>query len=1384
MPHTSQFLNAPNSIEASYLLSPLQQGMLFHYLQSPSSGVDIEQVCGTLRESINYFAFEQAWQRVIAHHPALRTAFAWVGLSEPQQQVYGQVHLPITSMDWSDQPRETQESQFAAYLVADRQQGFDLAQAPLMRLAVLCFGPADYRMIWTFHHILLDGRSLRVVLRQVFSVYEALCQGQPIALELARPYQDYIDWQQQQDWSEAKSYWQTLLSDFDQPTPLPAALENESSFHRRAEKVLCLSVELTTELRSLAARHLITPNTIVQGAWALLLSYYSGQDDVVFGATRACRHSTVAGAESMVGLLINTLPVRLQVAGTEELIPWLQALRQQHLAVRPYEHTPLVEVQRWSGVPAGTPLFESIVAFENYRLTDELQTQGGRWLQREFQLLEQPSYPLVLLGHLATELQLTLLYDPHRFDSDLITRMMGHLHTLIEGMVTHPERRLAELPILTAAECHQILVEWNSTDVDYPRHWRLHDLFETQVQHNPEAIAVCCAGQTLTYGELNRRANQLAHYLQHRGVAPEVTVGVCIERSLEMVIALLAILKAGGAYVPLDPTYPQERLSHILSDAQPLLVLTQSRFLDLLALSAIPILCLDADFQSFANAPKTNPICPATATNLAYIIYTSGSTGKPKGVLIEHRGAVNTLLDINRRFQVGSQDRVLAICSLNFDLSVYDIFGLLAAGGTVVLPKPAIAPDLKDWLTLLEQEQITLWNTPPLVLQALTTDLASRQATLPTSLRLVLLSGDWIPLTLPEQIHQLAVGSTPIQVISLGGATEASIWSIVYPIGAINPDWKSIPYGRPMANQQFYILDRCHRPVPVGQIGELYIGGDGVARGYHRRPELNQEKFLPDRFRSGTPARLYRTGDLGRFLADGTIEFLGRVDHQVKVRGFRVELGEIEAVLAAHPAIQDAVVVAQPDSVGGQRLIAYLVPRPEIAQKEPEAELIQSIRTYLTGKLPDYMVPSGFVRLASLPLTANGKLDRKALPPIQLSSLKDTVTGLTSEMPLTPVQQQLIEIWQEVLGVKPIAITDNFFELGGHSLIAMRLWAKIGQVFAEVPPLITLFQAPTVEQLAVRLQQPLSRDRFCPSLVIIQPGQPDLRPPLFYIHTLGRGLRFCRPFVQHMDARQPVYGLSTQIANENYGSNRVEDLATHYLWQIQTIQPEGPYLLAGASFGGTVAFEMARQLVAQGQQVGLLALLDTRLPKAMQPRSVTAKLSAHKQNLSQQGTRYLRKKLQDGVQGYFQSLRHQSRQFYLGLATHLYQWLNYPLPDRLQDYLFELENHRSGERYRPNFYEGTAVLFRAEDDPSSNRAATSQDLGWQQLVGQLRIHSIPGSHLSMLSEPNVQILGRQLQHCIDWAIAGPMIPPTGSECDPTISHEQPQLTEPRWNKTS
>ena len=505
---------------------------------------------------------------------------------------------------------------------------------------------------------------------------------------------------------------------------------------------------------------------------------------------------------------------------------------------------------------------------------------------------------------------------------------------------------LAARTQLSDAE-QQMLRSWNQTAVEYPTHLCLHDLFEAQAEQTPTAIAVVFDRQTLTYGELNQRANQLAYHLQGLGVQPEIPVGICIQRSLEMIVGLLAILKAGGAYVPLDPTYPADRLAHILSDSGIGVMLTQTSLLSLLP-PEIQSVCLDDDWEAIAAQPATNPVCPATSTSLAYIIYTSGSTGKPKGVLIEHQGAVNTILDVNRQFQVGPGDALLTVCSLNFDLSVYDVFGLLGAGATIVLPQPAIAPDLNEWIDLMTREQVTIWNSAPPVMQMFAGHLEDHDRGLPASLRVVMLSGDWIPTTLPNTIRTLKAGATAVEIMSLGGATEASIWSIWFSIDAVDATWKSIPYGRPMANQQFYILDDQLQPVAIGEVGELFIAGDGVARGYHDRPDLNATKFLPDLFSIKDRAQLYRTGDLGRYLPDGNIEFLGRIDHQVKIRGFRVELGEIETTLLQHPVLREAAVLAHGDRAAEKRLVAYVVPKLDNARELEQQLQEQQVQQWQT----------------------------------------------------------------------------------------------------------------------------------------------------------------------------------------------------------------------------------------------------------------------------------------------------------------------------------------------------------------------------------------------------------------------------------------------------
>jgi len=1033
------------NIEDVYPLSPMQQGMLFHSLYAPDSGVYVEQVSSTLHGDLNIQAFERAWQHVVNRHAILRTAFVWEGLDEPLQVVHQQVQLPLEQFDWRTLSHAEQEAKLEAFLQTEQRRGFELSQAPLMRLAIMQLADDTYQFVWSHHHLLLDGWCLPLLLREVLAFYQAYHQGQPVQLERSRPYRDYIAWLQQQDMSRAEAFWRKTLEGFTAPTPLPGQRVPGSSgpqpdgYHTAHLK---LSGESTAALQSLARQQQLTLNTLVQGAWALLLHRYSGEAEVVFGATVSGRPPDLAGAEMMLGLFINTLPVRVAVMPHMPLLSWLKALQVQQAELREYEYSSLLQIQGWSDVPRGMPLFESILIFENYPVDTSLRRDEGGLRIRNVRSFAQTNYPLTVVAAPSRELSLRILYEGHRFDRDAILQMLRHLQTMLEGFVADPEQPLATLPLLTEPERQRLFVEWNDTRTDYPHNRCVPEWFETVVEQQPGAIAVIFDDAQLTYRQLNARANQLAHHLKRLGVSPESLVGICMERSIEMVVALLGILKAGGAFLPLDPSYPTERLAYMVEDSGVSMVLTQQPLVERLPASQTQVVCLDTVWEAIARESIVNPVSGTVPENLAYVIYTSGSTGQPKGTMLHHRGLCNLATAQQKAFGVQEGDRILQFSSLSFDAAVWEVVMAFLSGAALGLASRAQLSVGQGLLDVLRTQRITAVTLPPSVLAVLP------EEPLP-DLQTIITAGEACSQAL---VNRWAGGR---RYFNAYGPTETTVCASLDLCTESSP--QGPPIGRPLANTQLYILDANLQPVPVGVPGELYIGGVGVGRGYLQRAALTAEQFRPHPFSSAPGARLYKSGDLGRYRPDGKIDYVGRLDQQVKVRGFRIELGEIEAVVGEHPAVREVAVLAREDGPGERRVVAYIM-----AHAGASLELGE-LRGFLRQRVPEYMVPSAFVRLEAMPLTPSGKVDRRALPaPDQERPALEEVFVATR----TPVEELLAEIWAEVLGLEQVGIYDSFFDLGGHSLLATRLISRLRDAFQVEIPLRSLFEAPTVAGLA------------------------------------------------------------------------------------------------------------------------------------------------------------------------------------------------------------------------------------------------------------------------------------------------------------------------------
>ncbi len=1158
---------------------------------TPDSSVYNEYAALIRLEGIlNTAALQQSFNEILRRHEALRTNIVVVD-EQPVQKIrpHTPLNIPVVDLQGLDPQTQTAKIQEA---IAQAQQPFNLEQDLLIRIQLLCLEELEHILMVTIHHLVYDGWSQGIFVKELSTLYNSFCNNQPSPLNpLTIQYADFAHWQR--EWFQGDilqsqlDYWQQQLSGslpiLKLPTDRP---RSPKQTYRGTRYQRSLPKSLTEEMEALSKSENVTPFMTWLAAFKTLLYRYTQQEDLLIGSPIANRNKPeIAG---LIGCFVNTIVLRSQLSGDSTFLELLTQVSKVTLGAYAHQDLPfekLVEQLHPERDLSISPLFQVMFAFQNNSIDPwNLQDLTVTELEVEHQTAK---FDLTLFIESTPEgLVGVWEYNRDLFAAATVERMAEHFQTLLVAIVSDPHQSISTLPMLTSTEQNQLLKELNNTQVEYPKFQSIAELFVAQVERTPDTIAVIFENQQLTYRELNEYSDRLADYLRQLGVKPEVLVGICVERSLLMVIGLLAILKAGGAggaYVPLDPAYPPSRLAFILEDAQISLLLTQEKLLEIIPENNAKTICLDQWYTqptSFLKSPELITNQQVKASNLAYIIYTSGSTGKPKGVSIEHHSAVTLIQWAKTVFTPEELSGVLASTSICFDLSVFELFVPLSCGGKVILAENAL-----QLPTLKAANQVTLINTVPSAIAQL-----FKIEGIPTSVRTINLAGEALSNQLVQKLYQLPHLE---KVFNLYGPSEDTTYSTfaLIPKGAE----RIPPIGCPLSNTQCFVLDSHLQIVPKGVPGELYLGGEGLARGYLNRPDLTASKFIANPF-SETTDRLYKTGDLVRYLDDGKLEYLGRLDHQVKIRGFRIELGEIEATLNKYPHVETAILVVREDN-GDKRLVAYLV-----SNQQPVPSINQ-LRAFLGNYIPEYMIPSNFVFLEKLPLTPNGKVDRRALPAPEKNAL-DTNNSLVA--PRDNWEMKLLKIWQKILNTDSIGVKDDFFELGGHSLLAVSLMAEIKQQFGQTLPLTMLFQKNTIEQLA-RVLRHQKIDISLSPLVKLQAGSSS--KSFFCIHPVGGNVLSYLNLANSLGSDFGVYGLQAQgLDGKKPPLTRIEDMATDYLKAVCTVQSSGPYFLGGWSMGGVIALEMAIQLQQQGEKVALLALMDSWIPKRMFEKSSTPPL--------------------------------------------------------------------------------------------------------------------------------------------------------------------------------
>jgi amino acid adenylation domain-containing protein/FkbH-like protein len=1298
-----------------------------------------------LRGALNTRALEEAFNVLVTRHESLRTRF--ICRDEHPEQIIDETGVvTLRREDVSQSEAGKRQEQVERFIREEINRTFDLSFAPLLRAMLIKVAPEEHVMVITIHHIVADEWSVRILFRELGEAYGAVERGErPQFPELAVQYADFAVWQRNELEGEALdgqlAHWKDVMRGS------PPVLEFATDAPRTATPTFRGTVlsrnmgpEVAAAVKELARKEGGTSFMVLLAAFQALVHRYTGQEDVVLATPVAARNRIET--ESLIGFFVNTLPVRASVNGDKAFRELVKQAKQSTLSLYANQDVPfqkLVETLQPERSLSHLP-FTRIMFLTQSGLMETMQWGGVavEFLEAEtdtskFELtfgVQETSKGLIARAEFNTDL----------FHRDTIERLLGHYENLLRGAVSAPNKPVSQLPMLSTEEWRQIVVDWNRTSTDCERSSGLATLFERQVAKTPRAVAISYGEQKFTYRELNERANQLAHYLTSYGVGVDAPVAVCMKRSLDMVVSILAIVKAGGGYVPLDPDYPAERLVFMAQDSGAALIITHHALLSRLP-GATQRISLDTDWELVARQSRENPVSVNKGDDLAYLMYTSGSTGQPKGVAVPHRGIIRLVRNTNYiRFE--ASDRVAHVSNVSFDAATFEMWGALLNGAKLVVIGSDILLSPADFARELKQRKITAM----FLTAAMFNQMVAEAPEAFKGLRTLIAGGEALD---PESVRTLLRNHPPERLLNGYGPTENTTFTCCHWIQSLPDEATNVPIGKPIANTTVYILDANRNPVPIGVAGELYTGGDGLARGYWHRPELTATKFVENPFKEHDPSPvLYRTGDLTRYLPNGEVEFVGRIDEQVKVRGFRIELGEIESVLRKHPGVRDCVARVWGSNAHKKTIVAYVVP------SRSSVPSVTELRGFLREHVPDYMLPSAFVSLEQLPVTANGKVNRAALPaPDQARpELSDSYCA-----PRDDIETKLAGIWEKVLGVSPVGIYDRFFDLGGHSLLAVKLVAQIEKAFARKLKLATIFQAQTIDELALILREEIKESAVTASsaLVAIQPR--GTKPPLFLVHGAGGGMFWgYMNLSRHLGTEQPVYAFRSRALDGRAEFERLEEMAADYVRDLKALQPKGPYHLGGYCFGGNVAFEMARQLEASGDTVALLLMLNCAPPNSS--------YTNFKKNLAW-GARFAKNLVYWGR--YFsQWTESQRREFF---QWKLKRWKARIMPERAAEAepgavdvgdmvdlsSFSPEERTAWEahirgmlRYRPGQFSGRVELIRSPGHPLW--CSFAEDYGWRELAkGGVGICRVAGAHEKILEEPCVQEVARCVQRVLE-----------------------------------